>query len=846
MSSLSYYDSERAPDLPQANLDLVRDPDSWDGVDTNAQALLSNLFNESAKPLGPEHFEQLRQPSGSSKLDQSERDSLNSGKLTATTRKPSKAESRPRRTYACGPCKRYKMKCNLDKPCYSCVLSKRVEDCLKYPAHPPSEEEKFKIERRRRRNTRKKDLVQNRVRTPKVWPEVLDNVSPCIVNGSPKHELLLLATSELSPNAVKTLSPMGRDYVFNLNVPLATDFVAPPACQVRRIQNFKFMKEFAVACQQQTVELPHETAAEVTSLLQNVSYDACVKFFQKYADMESQGIQYLVDIKDYFNIAHNLIVKHLQIALGCGSVVLDGFSMRGLSLTALIFAYKEFHEGRYSWSQRWVKVSQDLMAALGDPDSLEDLLHYGTWVVMMKIPLLLGNEYSKIVSLCESMAFMISNSFEFMQFICFKNQKGAGCLIPASELNMLTLNLSDSFKKRGCHDKFVAVARIWSLLKFFEVEVSVMSASGTLQLKYLHLHATIQPNEFLLSLVFGENLSKLQDNWTYFQFILSICGRFFGRFDHFSSPSDLIYSYLTLYNDLHSMLEPTQARLYSELPLMEPVAFIEKHSDQISMLIMKYYLNVRWLTITKVEEPHFPSLRFAHYVTNLMVLHRLMQVLDTRLTGSGDLNYDPAYLDDNMQVNVYLVFFHADKNMLVLQVLYNAAYQAIFLAVLSQFVHDSRFLVKIDLSYIFGQIHDSLSFVRAKIESIAVLREVPIVANLRSFIEFLHDFAVRPAFITPNLPEFLSRISTTMSAATWNSLSLICFGSQTKSIDYISRLWKFFTCAAITEEPFKVLNHLCIDTAFFRSFENSLEPFNFPVQLVDDYIKDVVLPAAES
>ncbi|KAL7664304.1 hypothetical protein ABC855_g3136 [[Candida] zeylanoides] len=58
---------------------------------------------------------------------------------------------RPRRSYACGPCKQFKIKCNLATPCSSCVRCNRTSKCLHDPPRPPSAEElSKKLDRRHR------------------------------------------------------------------------------------------------------------------------------------------------------------------------------------------------------------------------------------------------------------------------------------------------------------------------------------------------------------------------------------------------------------------------------------------------------------------------------------------------------------------------------------------------------------------------------------------------------------------------------------------------------------------------------------------------------------------------
>ncbi|CAH2352558.1 hypothetical protein CLIB1423_07S02300 [[Candida] railenensis] len=63
---------------------------------------------------------------------------------------------RQRRSYACGPCKLLKIKCDLQTPCSGCLKFKRAEKCLEDPPQPPSAEELSKTLERKKKSMNRK------------------------------------------------------------------------------------------------------------------------------------------------------------------------------------------------------------------------------------------------------------------------------------------------------------------------------------------------------------------------------------------------------------------------------------------------------------------------------------------------------------------------------------------------------------------------------------------------------------------------------------------------------------------------------------------------------------------
>lgn len=66
---------------------------------------------------------------------------------------------RQRRSYACGPCKLLKIKCDLQTPCSGCIKFKRTEKCLEDPPQPPSAEELSKTLERKKKSMSRKQLL---------------------------------------------------------------------------------------------------------------------------------------------------------------------------------------------------------------------------------------------------------------------------------------------------------------------------------------------------------------------------------------------------------------------------------------------------------------------------------------------------------------------------------------------------------------------------------------------------------------------------------------------------------------------------------------------------------------
>ncbi|KGK36708.1 hypothetical protein JL09_g4143 [Pichia kudriavzevii] len=104
-----------------------------------------------------------------------------------------KKKKRARRSYNCGPCKKHKIKCDMEIPCGNCKKYNRVDACLKNPPNPPSKELNAIREERKRKYLEKKMLAkQMNKKLPPGNANNPDNIVPLplpIISHEPVHVL---------------------------------------------------------------------------------------------------------------------------------------------------------------------------------------------------------------------------------------------------------------------------------------------------------------------------------------------------------------------------------------------------------------------------------------------------------------------------------------------------------------------------------------------------------------------------------------------------------------------------------------------------------------------------------
>ncbi|KAM9901145.1 hypothetical protein OXX79_004714 [Metschnikowia pulcherrima] len=704
-----------------------------------------------------------------------------------------KQESRTRRSYSCGPCKRYKTRCNLEAPCLSCVAAKRQEECLQNPPNPPSEAEKSRIEKRKNMTSQRKKTA-DAVAKPKVKSASSRRSSADRLKSSPQNRPLEFDTG------------YGKDLFY----PVASDIIPTPRILVPHLKDFAFVKQSYSDWSRQPIVIPLAQFLRCKELARLLSYEQLLKYFLRFSNWDSDGFQYLVDAHGCFSVATNFILKVPLSPDDLENRTYNGLSLRGLTLVFVVIAIGKILEGDSPVAEACLKLSEDLMALLGPPITLGDFVHLGIYVLLNKIPSVLLSNPRRLVKLFEDFTKMMSGSAEVLRY----------------------LTMTDPAEREG-NEEFIAFARVWVLARFAEPEVSVLGAEGSLQLSVIEDKKSISPDPALSKLLFNSRLDILAPDWFLFDIVIQLSSRHFRRFEVISDVRSLIHAYLMSYSEIGMAIAPLTGRMYLELQEhTTTLTGVVKYNDAILVSILVNFFATRWLRLIKVEKPHFPSLRFAHFVSSLMSTFNWIEELDFRLfDGDG---------------RIYPLVLSRSKNFSFLQLYLSLTHQAILLVVFAQFRSPSSHLLTIDLDYIFRCVYASMSTVLSKIRRLEPFCLIPAVADILAVVEALEEFALSTPILADDSDELVEALQTYVEPSLWEAMTLMSFGSQYTCSSYIEQLWHLAMEVQSngTAELF-ITKDIRLDTNFFRNYETSFEPFRFTRELAEQYIHDVVDPAME-
>ncbi|OBA24098.1 hypothetical protein METBIDRAFT_10272 [Metschnikowia bicuspidata var. bicuspidata NRRL YB-4993] len=683
-----------------------------------------------------------------------------------------KAETRSRRSYACGPCKRYKTKCNLETPCLACTSAKRPEECLLNPPNPPSEAEKSRIEKRRRKSSQQKKEARGLRR-----PGVKNPRSPAHTSaaGSPQNESL------------------GVDLLF----PVAPDEVAPPPIRAPHLKDFGFIRRSYQDWARQTMVIPLAEFLRCKAVARCLSYEQLLRYFRRFARWDSDGFQYLVDSQTCFNIASNFLVKVPASADDLDSRTFNALLVRGMSLVFCVVAIGKVLEGDPQTADVCLALAEDFMVLLGEPESLGDFIHLGIFVLVNKTPSLLLSNPLRILRLFKDFTHKMNASAEVLRY----------------------LTMTDA-AKREKNEEFIAFARVWVLARFAEPDVSVLSAEGSLQLSVGPDRRRILPDPELSRQLFHSHVDVLAAGWQVFDIANLISSRYFQRFENVTDVPLLIHAYLLLYLEMGMVIAPLTSKMYLALQKdCTTVPAVAAYNDAILVLVLVNYFSTRWLGLVKVERPHFPALRFAHYVSTLMSTFNWIEELDFRLfDGSGA---------------IYALVLGNSKNFLFLQMYLQLTHQAVFLVVLAQF--------RSPLSHLHHRPRLHLPLRTRRLEPFCL---IPAVADILAVVEALEEFALSTPILADDPDELLDALQTCVEPLLWQAMTLMLFGLLATCASYVEQLWQLaMQVQSNGTDELYITKDLRLDTAFLRNFETSFEPFRFSQDLAEQYIHDVVDPA---
>ncbi|RKP29902.1 hypothetical protein METBISCDRAFT_23799 [Metschnikowia bicuspidata] len=743
--------------------------------------------------------------------------------------------TRRRRCYACGPCHKLKLKCNLRVPCGSCTSLGRPEKCLESPPNPPTEQEKIVIERRKR-------MLRGRPR-PANTPRSDGTDKPDVdSNGDCKSDSPGRSRWGDAGHMASSCPTLRRRRPFFDN-----------------IQDYAVLRNERRRAGDSVHTLPVSLSSMAQRLVLNMAPDALSDIFAEYSLRDVSGVADVVSLEDMY-CAFDAFASCYARCTVDRRLHLKRDLLEQLSLGALVVSQKLILDHDTAAGEEWLEFSVALRSLVPDPTDIVSTIAYGVWVLVAKTPYFMLGQVHRIANLFGLFYAHVAQAPDIVRYFQMS---------PLLETNQL----------------HKSAARTWVLIKITELEVSLLGANGSLQHKFPALNDTFQPDYVLLNVLFATHSERPGPCHSRFHLMLYQCSRYFGRFQHAQTSRQLILAYLLLHQEFTTaMLRISQlltflmrcrnsetflgsqagtelelpsqvyhmapgfpdpanpivsipiglATRFGPAPEIDPANdssrkdLVPTHStefcDLMLNLAMLRFFFTRLLIFIKLERSYFPSLRFTHYVTNLMCMfNRVFHLAETRglLVAEFETLFRKAYFAD-----------------ILLQYLC-CGFQAIFLCVFMNFADDRSFELTVDPSFLVSCISKSLHLALSALRQLPVTR-ISIIAGVVDFVDNLCAYTASNARESC-FDEFYAGLEKHILPANQTILFEIFFGSPQMCKTHLSLLW-FLGQHVITNgaRPIPITRTLHIDTAFFKQYEHLLEPFGISEAIVAAYMEDVV------
>lgn len=476
-------------------------------------------------------------------------------------------------------------------------------------------------------------------------------------------------------------------------------------------------------------------------------------------------------------------------------------------------------------------------------------------------------------------------------------------------------------------DAHLCAGRVWMLARLAETEIAVLQQLSLKVYVWPQLKTLRQPDLQYISEAFRQpdGLAPPRD-FSAVDVMLTASRMYYGRFDHAQLPREVVVLYLTLYARLNAYVrpaveavaaiaddfalylpvllavtEPTAsghqnihlARGESHYPPLQPspgagaalaamLPIVKDGPASLSELVNCFpaqlvlaYLSVRWLSIVRLDGPHYPALRAAHYFLLVISVFNLFHsIVGGRASQHGLLvSLPPVPVAQFMEL-----FLRGSQLLDVLHLWYILAYQAVFLAVILQAVPPNLASMPMDLEYVTQRLARNIATTLLYLSACRPYCEVPGVVVVGRLVEALLAYAQMPrvaplpphvAPLPPHAP--LSALSMRMDSSVLVNLlplpllppppvallpsppvfaSLIdflgadnvaaavnhLFGSQATFSNHVTQLWRMAVPLA-QQAPVHVTPTLVLDTAFVRYYETLPSCFLFGEDAVNEYVE---------
>lgn len=697
---------------------------------------------------------------------------------------------RSRRTYSCGPCKRYKMKCNLHLPCGSCVATGRQAECGEDPPNPPTDEEKMKIAQRRSRNSRRRDSVSGTLKLS------LQHNSPGLGVPASAHGSSEQGSMHGSPE-LSTLSDSRRETVVLLHSPAQK----PPRPRSHigvNIHSLQFLRTYKEDSKAVQMSIPRPQVSRWQVMISSVDANAVPVWFAKHTLIENGGFQELCDLPSCYTVACHMVTRFRSLR---GPVAIDKHSLQNMSLACAVFACGKLMDNTACASavDAWLDMAVEIRDLLGAALDLGDNLYRATLLAICTT-----------IYVAQGRLHLFEAEYRSLFELAVIQPKILQYLHP-------------DYNRHDEH--FLALARMWVYLKLMEVEIAVLHSVSSLQFRWPELSNTIQPDTMLIQKIFGLNFDIPTVDFSSFNISLLVLSMFFRRFEHATSAREAIYLYLTLYGNLTLKIQPAVESTVALLAdYIDPVT-VREYASVIAAHQKLQMFCVRFLSIVRVDGPHFPSLRVAHYTSLMMTMFNLFNDLDDRLA------IYPGYITE--------IMLEGSDLHTIMDTYYALAYQSLFLAVIGKFRAISYNSV-VDWGYVFDVVHASNAKTSAKLRVVQPFCNFPMVKSSLAGSSVLVKIAfdkTQPA----SAEEFTDHIHNSMVPSVWTTFVGSLFGTLENATNYIAQLWRF---AEYVQQnglvPIHITASLRLDTQFLRAYETCHNSFSYSPQLVDEYLTAVV------
>lgn len=713
---------------------------------------------------------------------------------------------RSRRTYSCGPCKRYKMKCNLELPCLLCIRTRREHQCRENPPNPPSEKERIVQQERRSRNSRRKDRLRHEVESSDELPHSrlgLSSHAPKHVYGNPiplfgsvQHTPPWALLMDHLPQLLLLLPP---DHLLPFlphatgapNLP--TGLPLPDQTPPRSIHNLGPMLHYIAQCQAKKVDVPPAAFTRWQNL-QPHAPPLAVAFNWAHL-IENLGFHELVDWTSVYAAAQKMLVSSFQVT--------DKHTLQCMALAAAFFAAGCLAGPRVSKKavlrcNEWLTLLSVLVKAL-DQSTWEDAVFSIVHVILLKTTLMALAQFERVAREFRKLFRAISQNTLFLLLV--------------HELEYLKLPPDRA-------EEFAVLARCWTYIKLVETEALVLQAETLFQYEHAELKDTIQPDRDLVKWLYGIDPEHPPLTLLIYDTGLIASSLFFRRFENCTSPREISYAYLTLYSEFCAGNRLAAEALFNAMENNDMILAVRSNKSLLGAILKVSFICVRWLLIIRAEPNKFVTLRFAHYVTTLMLMFNpLFAILDSDISSQTLMSSLQNWAQLNTVFDLY--------NMLTLQ--------ALFIAVMKNFTKESTTHWGLDLQWLVDTIKASYSRGRKMLDNVQPYVTLPLASALLLASESLvkmncHD--------NHTAQSFYDQITQIIDRPTWNTCVYSLFGLELTAVNYVEQLWRF---GEVTKfhgpSPMKITQTLVLNTAFLREFEKSLRGFWFSRRHVEEYLE---------